>query len=365
MPEIWLKYGNTQVALNIKLENLQAEISPEVQNISEDEIIRELHSIPLSSKTLVLTLSESPAVNRVASMLSQMSEAKGYQPPEIKTLERAVTHDPEKGFNIGTADSPLYLNKQYSDVVFISRVSYDPLFGFSGTPTLLLRRYMYSQMLKAYESRNCDIPTPGARCPPLEEALTSSSSITAYSLEVVESGSIILGVFAGKVADAFRKAIENLSSTEIAVEQTKSLILSGTDESDIDLSTSLNLLWNSAHVIQEEGSAVLLAENRRGLGKGALKMFLEGKLRVDDIARHGFYTEGLEHLLYLQNLRERYQLGILSTLPQWYLSKLGLESYRGTRELLSRLLSRYGKKSKILVSRIGYAHLLKTDRDVR
>lgn len=365
MPEIWLRYGNTQVGLNIKLENLQAEIYPSVQIISEDEIIRELHSIPLSSKTLVITLSESMAVNRVASMLSQMSEAKGYEPIEIKTLEKAATHDPEKGFNIGTADTPLYLNRQYGNVVFISRVSYDPLFGFSGTPTLLLRRYMYSQMLKAYESRECDIPTPATKCPPLEQALTSSSSISAYSLEVAGSGSHILGVFAGKIADAFRKAIENLSSTEIAVEQTKSLILSGTEESDIDLSTSLNLLWNSTHVLQEEGSAVLLAENRKGLGNGALKMFLEGKLKVDDIDRHGFYTEGLEHLLYLQNLRERYQLGILSTLPYWYLSKLGLESYRGTRELLSRLLSRYGKKSKILVSRIGDARLLKTDHYVR
>ena len=361
MPEIWLKYGNTQVALNIKLENLQAEISPQVQSISEDEIVRELHSIPLSGKTLVLTLSESTAVNRIASMLGQMNGTKGYEPLEIKTLEKATTHDPDKGFNIGTVDSPLYLNKQYADIIFISRVSYDPLFGFSGTPTLLLRRYMYNQMLKAYESRKSDIPTPGAKCPPLEEALASSASISAFSLEVAESCSHILGVFAGKVVDAFRKAIDSLSSTEIAVEQTKSLIISGTDETDIDLSTSLNLLWNSSQVIQEEGSAVLLAENRKGLGKGALEMFLEGKLKVEDLDRRGFYTEGLEHLLYLQNLREKYQLGVLSTLPYWYLSKLGLESYRGTREILNRLLTRYGKKNKILVSRIGDAHLLKTD----
>lgn len=361
MPEIWLKYGNTQVALNIKLENLQAEISPQVQSISEDEIMRELYSIPLSRRTLVLTLSASIAVNRIVSILSQMSEAKGYEPLEIRTLEKVATHDLDKGFNIGTADSALYLNKQYANVVFISRVSYDPLFGFSGTPTLLLRRYMCYQMLKAYESRKSNIPTPGARCPPLEEALASAASISAFSIEVVDFCSNILGVFAGNVGDAFRKAIDSLTSAKLAVEQTKSLILSGTDETDIDLSTSLNLLWNSTHVLQQEGSAVLLAENRKGLGKGALKMFLEGKLKIEDLDRHGFYTEGLEHLLYLKNLREKYQLGILSTLPYWYLSKLGLESYHGTRELLNRLLARYGKKSKILISRIGDVHLLKTD----
>jgi hypothetical protein len=359
MPEIWLKYGNTQVALDIKLENLQAEISPNIQDIPEAEIIKELSTIPLSGKTLVLTLSQSKAVDRIASLLSHVIETGGYGAAEIRSLEEAATYNPQDASNIGSAECPFLLNRRYEDVVFVSRVCYDPLFGFSGTPTLLLRQYMHNQMLKAYESRRSNIPTPGVFCPPLEEALSSSAYLSALSVEVISSNSSISGVFTGKITEAFRDAVNRLSSTEIPVEPAKSLIIGGTAETDIDLVTSLNLLWNSTHVLQEGGSAALLAENRRGLGKGALQMLVEGKLKIEDLDRNGFYTQGLEHLLYLQSLRDKFGLGIVSTLPCWYLSKLGLQSYRGSAELLSSLLNRYGKKSKVIVSLVGDNQLLK------
>ncbi len=362
MPEIWVKYGNTHVALDIKLENLQAEILPKIQGISEDEILNGLQSLPLSNETLVLTLSESRAVNKVASLLSQATGSKGCGGAEVSTLNKATTYDPKNGFNIGSADSPLLLSKPYKDVVFVSRVSYDPLFGFSGSPTLLLRHYMHNQMLKAYELRKNDIPTPGVNCPPLEEALSSTANLSAFSVEIVESDSCICGIFPGKIGDAFRKAVHALSSTQIAVERTQALILGGTAETDVDLSTSLNLIWNSAHVLQEGGSAAILAQNRNGLGKGALQMLVEGKLKVEDLERRGFYIEGLEHLLYLKSLREKFRLGVVSTLPCWYLSKLGLEAFRGSTELLKRLLTRYGNKSKILVSLVGDTHLLKMNQ---
>jgi len=58
-----------------------------------------------------------------------------------------------------------------------------------------------------------------------------------------------------------------------------------------------------------------LAENQDGLS-GVLQIFVEGKMK----------KIGLEHLIYLENFRQQFYLGILSTMPQYYLKKLGFET---------------------------------------
>ena len=50
------------------------------------------------------------------------------------------------------------------------------------------------------------------------------------------------------------------------------------------LTSALNSLWNSIHNVKEGGTAILLAENREGIGGGALQMFLEGRLKPDRTA---------------------------------------------------------------------------------
>jgi len=56
-----------------------------------------------------------------------------------------------------------------------------------------------------------------------------------------------------------------------------------------------------------------LAENQDGLS-GVLQMFVEGKMKK------------IGHLIYLENFRQQFYLGILSTMPQYYLKKLGFET---------------------------------------
>ena len=47
MPEIWLKYGNTDIALDIKFENLLKNISSDFPSLTEDEIRSELSNVLL------------------------------------------------------------------------------------------------------------------------------------------------------------------------------------------------------------------------------------------------------------------------------------------------------------------------------
>jgi hypothetical protein len=134
------------------------------------------------------------------------------------------------------------------------------------------------------------------------------------------------------------------------MESTKSAIIGTSSEIGLHLtlSDSLNSLWNTIHIVRENGSAILLSENRRGLGEGALQMYVEGRLKIEEQLKTS-YINGLEHLLYLQELRQKYELGIVSTLPQYYLKKLGFDVYISLKSVLEKLLTKHGKYHKVLV----------------
>lgn len=352
MPEIWLKYGPTHVALDINFENLLAEVSPDLPIMSDEDIAAKLRDIPMSNNMLIFALSRSNPVQKIIQMLQHLIQSRGFEDADVDALPKIPDRSSNEGFNLGSRDFPLFLTKRYENVIFVSRTSYDPLFGFSGAPTVILRHYMQDGMLEAFESRRSNFPNPGAECPPLAIALSTSEQLSAASVELVATSSGISGIYLGNIRDAFLKGIEKLTSTTVnEVDSVKSAIVAGSNERDFSsLTASLNLLWNAVHVVQENGSVILLAENQDGLGEGALKMFVEGKMKIQDLDKKGFYVPGLEHLIYIQNLRQQRDLGILSTLPNYYLKKLGFETYAGTNDVLEKLLAKHGKNHKIIVS---------------
>jgi hypothetical protein len=61
------------------------------------------------------------------------------------------------------------------------------------------------------------------------------------------------------------------------------------------------------------------------------------------------YLEGLEHIVYLKELTKDYELGIISTLPEYYLRRLGLVPFKGTKDYYQQALSRFGRSQKILI----------------
>jgi hypothetical protein len=351
MPELWMKYGITDVSLDIKFTNLLANALVDLPLLSEEGIVSSLNEISLSDNMVIIVLSKSKSVGRVVLMLQHIVNSKGLQGVDVQVDPAKTCGEVEPN---DTSPSPsLFLpNKKYENIIFISHTSYDPLFGFSGTPTLLLRKYMQDQMLVAFESRQTNFPRPGVDCPPLEVALSSSEKLSASSVEIVANSSGISGIYSGSICKAFKDATRHLvSATKFEVERPKSAIVGGSSESDLsNLTSSLNLLWNSLHVLRENGSIILVAENADGLGQGALQMFVEGKLKIEDVGKKGFYSPGLEHLVFLESIRDRYDVGILSTLPEYYLKMLGFESYAGGKSVVEKLIAKHGKNHKVLVS---------------
>jgi hypothetical protein len=361
MPELWFKYGITDVVLNIRYENLLKHITASsFALLSEDQIKSCLNDVALTQDTMIFALSDTKSVAMVISILVQLARARGIPSIRVGVLPRI-----QRGLKSNLVDKTILINqidqdsfhskiKHHRQAIFVSQITYDPLFGYNGTPTILVRNYMHDRMLEALNARQDNLPKPGVIGPPLDVVLSSNGDLPAKSIQIVANSFGIAGICYGSVVGSFEEAIRHLNSMAVVnADLTKSAIINTSSETGphSTLLDSLNSLWNVIHIVRENGSAVLLSENSGGLGGRALEMYVEGRLDIEQCKENlSEYIEGLEHLIYIKELSQKYQLGIVSTLPQYYLkTKLGIKTYGGMKNVIEELLTKHGKNAKILV----------------
>ena len=361
MPELWFKYGITDVVLNIRYENLLKHITASsFALLSDDQIKSCLNDVTLTQDTMIFALSDTKSAAMVISILVQLARSRGIPDIRVGVLPRI---QPVLKSNL--ADKTILTNqidqdsfhskiKHHRQVIFVSQITYDPLFGYNGTPTILVRNYMHDHMLEALNARQDNLPKPGVIGPPLDVVLSSNKDLPAKSIQIIANSFGIAGICYGSIVGSFEEAIRQLNSIAVVnADLTKSAIIDASSETGphSTLLDSLNSLWNIIHIVRENGSAVLLSENSGGLGGRALEMYVEGRLDVEQSRDNlSEYIEGLEHLIYIKELSQKYQLGILSTLPQYYLkTKLGIKTYGGMKNVIEELLAKHGKNAKILV----------------
>jgi len=358
MPEIWLRYGTTDVVLDIRFENLANQISASFQAMPDEEVSAAVAGAPLTDNMLLVALSGSTAAGRVIAMLAEQARAKGLNftvdvPQRLAgALRVSLAGNETISINRIGYQSLEERMAKFQNTVLISSVAYDPLFGFAGAPSMLLRNLLPNSMAEAFAARKNNRPVPGVEGSPLKVASSAASGIPATSIELVASSGGIAGVHTGSINEAFAKAVPQFQSISAAeTDPVKCAIISASGEAGTHstLASSLNSLWNSVHAVKEGGSAILVAENRDGVGGGALQMFIEGRLRPDELQQSP-YIDGLEHLLYIEELRQKMELGLVSTLPHHYAkSKLGFTTYAGMKDILDKLPEKHGKNFKALV----------------
>jgi hypothetical protein len=357
MPEIWLRYGTTDIALDIRFENLYKEITPQVFPLQEDQINYKLQDVPVKDNTLIIVFSCTSATKRVLSSLIDKATNNGangriMSPPKLK---ESINVGNEKWISnslrcedFGTLKETM---DKFDQTLFVTHSAYDPLFGFEGTPTLLLRNYMKDKMIEAISSRSSNMPSPGNFSEPYRLALSLCEDIDAVSIELLGDSKQISDICSGSINDTFRYTSSKLSEKpNIEQQRVKSEIISPGREPfhHSTLSESLNSLWNCMGILSRNGSPILLSESRNGLGSRALEMFVEKKLPNSMSTKDGKYIDGQEHLIFLEAMREKYNLGIVSTLPEYYLTtKLGFQTYASLKQALASLLSRHGKTHKV------------------
>ena len=76
MPEIWLKYGSTDIVLNIRYENLLKHVSSDFPLLMEDEIRLRLSNVVLADDTLIFALSDTKLTAKIIILLRDMAQAK-------------------------------------------------------------------------------------------------------------------------------------------------------------------------------------------------------------------------------------------------------------------------------------------------
>ncbi len=361
MPEIWLRYGTTDVVLDINFANLSSQISSNFTVIPEDEVKVAVGSVPLTDNMLVLSMSPSKAAAKVVVMLADAARAKGHAmtvdvPPRMAAAMRANLTSLAGGENVAINRAEYHSLQEriekFQSAVIVSALAYDPLFGYAGAPTALVRNFLAAKMEEAFKARRDNLPVPGEESEPLKVAIASTKDIPATSIELVANSAGIASFHSGSIADAFSSAMEQLRSVSvIETDQVKVAVLSASGEAGTHatLAGALSSLWNNVHIVKDGGAAILIAECRDGVGGGALQAFVEGRLRPEQISQ-GSYSEGLEHLLYLQELRQKYELGLVSALPHYYAgTKLGFTTYAGMKDMLDKLPEKHGRNYKAVV----------------
>lgn len=358
MPEIWLRYGSTDVVLDIRFENLANQISANFPVMPDEQLDAAVAGVPLTDNMLLISLSGSKAAAKVITMLAEQARAKGLNftvdvPQKLAgALKTSLADNETISINRIDYQSLQERMNKFQSTVMISSVGYDPLFGFYGAPTVLLRSLLADRMAEAFAARKGNRPAPGVQGGPLKVASLAAEGIQAASIELVASTSGIAGVHTGSINEAFDKAVSQLQSiSAVETDTTKCAIISASGEAGMHstLAASLNSLWNSIHAVKEGGAAILVAENREGVGGGALQMFIEGRLLPDQL-QSSPYIDGLEHLLFIEELRQKVELGLVSTLPHYYArTKLGLSTYAGMKDILDKVPEKQGKNFKALI----------------
>ncbi len=360
MPEIWLKYGGTHIVLDIRFENLLKHFSSNLDLLVDEEIKSKLGGVEIIENTLILATEGSKsvanAIDKLLDINTSIDSSKIYIRTFPKYVESLRTNIANKNYSVEKLQLEQFdtIIKKFQKILVVSHTKYDPLFGYSGSPTALLRYFYPNRMTEAFNSRTTNLPTTGKRGPPLDIALSAFSETEAEAIELVSNSHGISAIFHNSIIKAFSGAVDFLSKISEAEEEVScsSAIISASDEEGPHetLLTSLSSLWNSIHLVKRNGTAVLLAENIKGIGDGALLNYVEGRIELQNAIAGNIYVEGLEHLLYLHELKSQYDLGIMSTIPHHYLAqKLGLYPYAGSKEVVQRLVEKHGRTHKILV----------------
>ncbi len=385
MPEIWLPYGSVEVAVSIKAENLADQLEPNLPLMGEEALTENLRKVEVKERTCLFMPRPSRSSIDVMTRLVKTLTDKGVNPSTITvatTREYAiylrkqlienkvnVSEIGEPTELIGTIDRvevkiPRIL-KECETPVLISDTGFDPLFGFAGGPTTLVRHLGKGLMAEAFKRRKGDRPAPGVASTDSADFANQVVELLgeAVSIEVLPGRSgTISGVYIDKPVAAHQAASQGLlgsSRVPVKSDLKVAMVSAGGLGFDGTLADSLRAVWNVVDALGDKGLVALIAECSGSLGSEALKRHITGRLDLDGLVRRGEYVDGLEDLLYAKIALRRYTLVLVSALPDYYAEmKLGFHPCRKTGDALSYILSSLGSRTKVHLVPYGSATLL-------
>jgi len=360
MPEVWLGYGDTEVILDIKYENILDNVKPQFSLLNTESLNLELaNKIKLKNSNLIIIFTpflqmipilkyiyqEYKKQNNSSSL--EFNTTSKYIPFKIKRILN------DNGIYINRIENKEILNKikNVDKTIILEKVEVDPFFGYKGPSTELIRTCFSNEMNIAFSTIYDKLPQPGQITEALKISIEKSRAINCDVINVISNNDGINSIYIGEMEESFKKTIEILNSiSKIEVDNSKSAFITGNSNFNIQatLNNSFNLLWNNYNAVKENGIIVLLSENKNGLENGALLQFIEGRLDLNDLKKKQ-YIKDLEHINFLNVIRDKFKIHIISSIPKVYLHKLGLKPIPRVKDGLKTILFEQGKRSKILI----------------
>ena len=359
MPEIWLNYGATNVVLDIRAENLDQQLDSKGNFLNDLEIGEKLDGLDISKPIELVVLNNSNSVKRTIKAIFEKFEQKSVQKPRILTDKKMVNLIKEylpEGSSVAEFSDDI----SNSSLVFVGEMEFDGLFGFETIATRLIKKFGKESMLSAYEKRKENLPVPGQETENIKIAQNFTDGFEITAIEIAANSKGIVDLSVGHPTSTMSISKSLLASAENTVEKHRTLMIStGKDTSNDTLGRSLTTLWNCNKAIKDNGLGILLAECTNGIGSEAIQEYLEGRMSLDRLKKPAKYVNGMEDLLFLTEIQKRFQVGIVSILPEFYLKKLNIISFAGIKRAMDHILKSQGINQKVAVVSDGARILLK------
>jgi hypothetical protein len=359
MPEIWLNYGKTDIVLDIRAENLDQKLDSQGKSLTDSELGEKLDSLDLTKQMELVILNNSKSVQKTISTIFEKCEQKSIQKPRILAEKTILTHVKSflpEGSTISEFSDE---NLSNSSLVFIGEMELDGLFGFETIATRLIKKFGKEQMLTAYQQRKGDLPASGETVDNIQTAKKFTDSFEILGIEITANQNGIVDLSIGHPSSTMILSKPFGESATKQVEKHRTMMIStGKDSSNDTLRKSLSSLWNCSGAIKDNGLAVLLAECKNGIGSEAIQQFIEGRMSLERLKKPAKYVDGMEDLLFLTEIQKRFQVGLVSILPEFYMKKLNLISFVGIKRAMDYILKIQGIKQKVAVVSDGARILL-------
>jgi hypothetical protein len=372
MPEIWLPYGNVEVAVSIKAENLAERINPQLSTIDNQELAEKIKEIDFKEKIrLFLPRPNSYSVIIVNYIIEHFKNNRlSLNNIEILSngdsfgiIKRYITdkqirmvdvHGSPK--TVGKIDGidisfPKIIDTS-ENILMITDTGFDPLFGFSGGPISLLRFIGGKPMGEAFRRRKNDEPSPGKFAEPAKFADQVASLFNKMvSIEVIPSSGGVSKVFIDNVDSGHKPVTDELflkSKFSIPSGIRSVIMAAGGFNYDYTLADSLKSVWNIISVLKKKAYLALVSECSGGLGSEALRLYVSGQLDVETYLKKKSYVEGFEDIVYLRKSLQQTNLILVSALPNYYVEmKMGFHPFRKVGDALTYILSSSGHRTKV------------------
>jgi hypothetical protein len=360
MPEIWLNYGKTDIVLDIRAENLDQKLDSQGKSLTDSELGEKLESLDLTKQMELVILNNSKSVQKTISTIFEKCEQKSVPKPQILADKTILTHVKSflpEGSTISEFSDD---NLSNSSLVFVGEMELDGLFGYETIATRLIKKFGNEQMLTAYLQRKGDLPASGETTDNIQTAKKFTDSFEILGIEIAANQNGIVDLFIGHPSSTMTLSKPFGESATKQVEKHRTMMIStGKDASNDTLRKSLSSLWNCSGAIKDNGLAVLLAECKNGIGSESIQQFIEGRLNLERLKKPAKYVDGMEDLLFLTEIQKRFQVGLVSILPEFYTKKLNLVSFGGIKRAMDYILKIQGIKQKVAVVSDGARILLR------